>query len=95
MQTYDTVYISFRRTNRHHARAIQQALTARGYDVFFDTQYAESGTFDRSRLYAIEARAHFVVLLTPSAPERALDPGDGFRREIEHAIDLKRHVIPL
>ena len=49
-----------------------------------------SGDFERVILENITARAHFLVLLTPSALERCDDPSDLFRREIETALDSQR-----
>jgi hypothetical protein len=43
----------------------------------------------------IRARAHFLVLLTPSVLERCAEPGDWLRREIETALDTKRNIVPL
>ena len=43
----------------------------------------------------IRARAHFIVLLTPSALERCSEPGDWLRREIETALEVRRNIIPL
>ncbi|HRF97930.1 MAG TPA: toll/interleukin-1 receptor domain-containing protein, partial [Aggregatilineales bacterium] len=65
-----TVFISYRRTNSFHALAIYQALRARGYDVFIDYASIDSGKFDDIILNQIKARAHFIVILTPSALER-------------------------
>jgi tetratricopeptide (TPR) repeat protein len=90
-----TVFISYRRTNLPWARAIYQDLTAHGYDAFFDFQSLNSGDFSQTILENIKARAHFVLLLTPSALERCDDPKDWLRREIETAIDEMRNVIPV
>jgi hypothetical protein len=43
----------------------------------------------------IRARAHFLVLLTPTALERCHDPEDWMRREIEAALDNRRNIVPL
>ncbi|HET9912145.1 MAG TPA: hypothetical protein VFQ13_09670, partial [Anaerolineales bacterium] len=43
----------------------------------------------------IKARAHFLVLLAPSALERCDDPNDWLRREIETAIEYKRNIVPI
>jgi len=43
----------------------------------------------------IKARAHFLVLLTPTALERCGDPKDWMRREIEAALDSQRNIVPL
>jgi tetratricopeptide (TPR) repeat protein len=90
-----TVFISYRRTNSFMARAVFQSLTARGYDVFFDYEGINSGDFEQIILGNLRARAHFLVILTPSALERCNEPGDWLRREIEMAIDEKRNIVPL
>src|SRR5580698_7940976 len=90
-----TVFISYRRTNIPWALAIFHNLTHHGYDVFFDFNGIASGDFERVILENIRARAHFLVLLTPSALERCSHPGDYFRLEIETALDLKRNVVPI
>ena len=90
-----TVFISYRRTNVPWALAISQNLTHNGYDVFFDYTGLASGDFESVILENIHARAHFLVLLTPSALERCSDPGDWLRREIEAALDSQRNIVPL
>lgn len=90
-----TVFISYRRTNLPWALCIYQNLTANGYDVFFDYLSIDSGNFETAILDNIRARAHFVLILTPSALERCKNPNDWLRREIETAIDEKRNIVPL
>src|ERR1039458_4609807 len=90
-----TVFISYRRTNIPWALAIFQNLTQHGYDVFFDYNGIASGDFERVILGNITARAHFLVLLTPSALERCDEPADWLRREIETALDSQRNTVPL
>jgi tetratricopeptide (TPR) repeat protein len=90
-----TVFISYRRTNLPWALAIYQNLTAHGYDVFFDYETIASGDFEQIILGNIRARAHFLVILTPSALERCDEPGDWLRREIETALDEKRNIVPI
>jgi tetratricopeptide (TPR) repeat protein len=90
-----TVFISYRRTNFPWALNIYQDLTHHGYDVFFDYQSIDSGDFEKIILDNIRARAHFIVVLTPSALERCKEPDDWLRREIEKAIDEKRNIVPL
>lgn len=69
-----TVFISYRRTNFYTALAVYQDLTAHGYDVFFDYQSIDSGNFEQIIFENIRHRAHFVVILSPSALERLKDP---------------------
>ncbi len=90
-----TVFISYRRTNLPWALAIYQNLTAHGCDVFFDYESLSSGDFEQSILSNIRARAHFLVVLTPSALERCVNPDDWLRREIETALDEKRNIVLL
>ncbi|HLK07687.1 MAG TPA: tetratricopeptide repeat protein [Candidatus Angelobacter sp.] len=90
-----TVFISYRRTNAPWALAIFQNLHNNGYDVFFDYEGIASGDFEGVILGNIRARAHFIVLLTPSALERCSEPTDWLRREIEEALAIKRNIVPL
>jgi tetratricopeptide (TPR) repeat protein len=90
-----TVFLSYRRTNFPWALTIFQNLTHHGYDVFFDYAGLRSGDFESVIFENIAARAHFLVLLTPSALENCDDPGDWLRREIEAAIANKRNIVPL
>jgi tetratricopeptide (TPR) repeat protein len=90
-----TVFISYRRTNSFMARAVYQNLTTRGYDVFFDYEGINSGDLEQIIIGNLRARAHFLVILTPSALERCNEPGDWLRREIEMALAEKRNIVPL
>jgi Tfp pilus assembly protein PilF len=90
-----TVFLSYRRTNVPWALAIHQSLTRRGYDVFLDYTGIGSGDFEQIILSNIRSRAHFLVLLTPSALEACNDPEDWLRREIEEALTLKRNIVPI
>lgn len=90
-----TVFISYRRTSLPWALFIYQNLTMHGYDVFFDYQSINSGDFEEIIIGNIKARAHFLVILTPSALERCILPNDWLRREIETAIEHKRNIVPL
>jgi tetratricopeptide (TPR) repeat protein len=93
--TEKTVFISYRRTNFSWAMAIWQNLTQHGYDVFIDYQGIASGDFETAILENIRSRAHFVIVLTPSALERCNDPDDWMRREIETALESKRNIVSI
>jgi len=90
-----TVFLSYRRTNLPWALAVSQNLTHYGYDVFLDFNGIASGDFESVILGNIRARAHFIVLLTPSALERCGEPEDWLRREIETALEIKRNIVAL
>lgn len=93
--THKTVFISYRRTNFFTAIAVYQDLTANGYDVFFDYESIQSGNFESVIFENIRYRAHFVVVLSPSALERLGEKNSVMRREVELAIDEKRNIIPV
>lgn len=90
-----TVFISYRRTDVYTALAVYENLKNQGYDVFFDYRSISSGDFEQIITANIRARAHFLLILTPTALDRCNEPGDWLRREIEMAIDEKRNIIPL
>ncbi len=90
-----TVFISYRRKDSYTALAVYQHLTSKQYDVFLDYTSILSGDFEQIIVSNIKARAHFVLILTPTALDRCNEPGDWLRREIETAIDEKRNIIPL
>jgi tetratricopeptide (TPR) repeat protein len=94
-RTEKTVFLSYRRTNAAWALAISQNLTYHGFDVFFDFNGIASGDFETVILENIRARAHFIVLLTPSALERCGEPGDWLRREIEMALNIRSNIVPI
>ncbi len=90
-----TVFISYRRKDISWALAVYQYLTSQKYDVFFDYTSLSGGDFEQVIISNIKARAHFVLILTPTALDRCNEPGDWVRREIEMAVDEKRNIIPL
>ena len=95
MQIHKTVFISYRHTNSPIAQAIRLGLMRHGFDVFLDFDSINSGSFGHVILNQIAARAHFLILLTPSALEICVNPNDWLRKEIEEAMKLKRNIIPL
>jgi tetratricopeptide (TPR) repeat protein len=91
-----SVFISYRRdVSSFIARAIFMDLRQHGYDIFMDVENIDSGEFDTILLNQIEARAHFLIILTPGTVERFTEPNDWMRREIEHALTLRRNIVPL
>ncbi|MCP4143562.1 MAG: tetratricopeptide repeat protein [Chloroflexi bacterium] len=90
-----TVFISYRRTNFCTALAVYQDLTKHGYDCFFDYESIDSGDFEKVIFENIQHRAHFVLILSPSALERLKEPKSVMRREVELAIDEQRNIVPV
>ena len=90
-----TVFISYRRTNFPWALAVWQNLDKHGYNVFIDYNGIASGDFENAIFENIPARAHFLIILTPSALEHCGEPKDMMRREIETALKTKRNIVAL
>lgn len=94
-----TVFISYRRNvSLYLASAIFHDLMANGFnpeDIYIDPSRIDSGKLDNAVLRQIEARAHFLVVLTPAATERWYETFDWTRLEIEHALNARRNVITL
>lgn len=92
---YD-VFISYRRDGgEQKARIIQQALIARGYDVFLDFDELRDGIFNEALNTAIAETPIFLLLLTRGCLNRCVNEGDWVRREIETALETDRHIIPV
>ena len=90
-----TVFISYRHEDGWIAWAVYSWLVGHGYTVFMDHQGLNSGAFDANLLRQIAEHDHFVLLLTPDALKRCIEPGDWVRREIERALETKRNIVPL
>ena len=91
-----TVFISYRRsTSKYIAAYIYQNLKHHDYDVFWDITGVDNGAFDSTILSQIAARMHFIVLIAPGSLKRCIEPDDWLRREIEHAMDVGRNIVPL
>lgn len=90
-----TVFISYRRVDWSLARNVFDHLAQHGYDVFMDSEGLGSGDFEAGIVDNIRSRAHFLVLLTPHALDRADDPDDWLRREVETALRCRRNIVSL
>ena len=92
---YD-IFISYRRkTGADDARLLQQALKARGFNVFFDYDSLRDGQFDKRIYAAIEEAPFFILMLSEGALDNCVNEDDWVRLEIEHALKHKRKIIPV
>ena len=84
-----TVFVSYRRTDEAWAIAVFGDLTHHGYDVFIDYDGIASGNFETVILENIRARAHFLVLLTPTASVAAIQrTGCAVRLKLRSIADV-------
>src|SRR5687767_6144602 len=89
-----TVFISYRHAHDFYPRILNEYLTGHGYDVFFD--YRPTLGIDSEIIFSqIAARTHFILILTQFTLEPCQKPDDWLRKEIEYAIEMKRHIICL
>jgi hypothetical protein len=92
---YD-VFISYRRQDGSElAQLIRTALTRKGFRVFLDVRDLTAGHFDTALLKRIDQCKDFILLLSPGSLDRCNNEGDWLRREIKHAIELKKNLIPV
>lgn len=90
------VFISYRRDGGSaEARLIRSALSERGLDVFLDVTDLKQGHFDLALLDRIARARSVVLILSPHSLDRCSDDQDWLLREIAHAIQTRRNVIPI
>lgn len=95
VKQYD-VFISYRReVASDAARLLYTGLKERGLRPFLDLNDLGSRHFDERLLEAIDSAPDFIVILSPGCLDACSDPGDWLRRELAHAIRLRRNIIPL
>jgi len=63
--------------------------------VFLDVDELQVGRFDEKLLQRIESTANFVLILTGRCLDRCTAKNDWLKREIVHAIETKRNMIPV
>jgi hypothetical protein len=90
------VFISYRREGGYAmARLLYECLHNAGLSVFLDLEELRSGTFNDKLYEAIEKSENFVLVLPPDSLDRCQNENDWLRLEIEHAIKLKKNIIPI
>ncbi len=92
--SYDAFFSYRREDGSYAARSVQQALKEE-ISIFLDVDELPSGEFDTALLSTIESAPNFVVFLTRGSLERCADPQDWFGREIRHALETRRNIVPL
>lgn len=92
----DGVFISYRHaTGQHLAGRINDFLDGEGFKPFLDVDGLRSGHFDDQLLREIERRPHFVLICTADSLDGCSRDDDWVRREIAHAIRMRRNIVPI
>jgi len=94
---YD-MFISYRRSDGiAFARSIYQAMKSRNVSAFLDKECLPGGRFDDSLVLSLARSTVFVMVITPDylSAKRFPDPEDWCRKEVEYAVGLDKHVVPV
>ena len=89
------IFITYRRSSLDDARLLQQALKARGYNVFFDFDSLKDEKFDDNIYKAIDESDVYILLLTKGTLDNCSREGDFVRHEIEYALARKKKIVPV
>lgn len=89
-------FISYRNEDDGAAALlIQRSLADRGLRVFLDVRSLEAGHFDEQLLREIESASFFVLILSPKALARCVNPDDWVLRELTHALSKGKPIVPV
>lgn len=92
---YD-IFISYRRDGGEiTARIIRDRLTELGYRVFFDVETLRNGDFNTKLYEQIDECKDFLIVLSPGALDRCVNPEDWVRREVEYALMKGKNIVPV
>jgi hypothetical protein len=76
------------------ARAIVERLQQNAVRAFLDVDSLDQGKFDTRLLDTIADTPAFVVLLSEGSLDRCKDEDDWLRREVRHALQTRRNIVP-
>lgn len=95
--TYD-IFISYKRKSLATANNLYYRLTTRGYSTFFDLEEMRKDNFDVQLLNYIENAKDIFVVLEEGSLDACKGPDwqkDWFCKEIAHALEKKKNIIPI
>lgn len=92
---YD-VFISYRSEDgAQYARILQMQLEKIGFRVFLDYEELKRDRFGDDIAFAIKSAPIFLMVLTPLYLERCKEDGNWIKRELDLAIEEKKHFVPI
>jgi hypothetical protein len=74
---------------------IRERLQKRNIKSFLDVDDLKSHYFDERLYREIENSPNFIIILTPGCLDRCVNEEDWLRKEILHAIETQRNIIPI
>jgi len=90
-------FISYRReTGSHFATLLKVVLEETlGLPFFLDVDELQVGRFDERLLDIIGNTPNFLLILSPGCLDRCVEKSDWLKREIVHALETSRNVVPI
>jgi len=90
------IFISYRRDGGSpYAQLVHDRLAAMGFRVQLDVNEGfGSGVFDEKIYRLIEEAQDLVLILAPGTLDRCVHEDDWVRKEILHAIEHKKNIVP-
>ena len=88
------IFISYRRDGGEvMAHTLNDKLTARGFQVFYDIESLKSGAFNTKLYEEIEECTDFILVLPRNGLDNCRFEEDWVRREIAHALKCKKNIV--
>lgn len=96
VRTYDA-FISYRRESGSHIATTIEVVLESQYKkrIFLDVRELQVGRFDEKLLTIIEQTPSFILILSRGCLDRCVEKTDWLKREIMHALEHKRNIIPV
>lgn len=96
LESYDA-FISYRRDGGSHFAAMLKVLLETQFrkKIFLDVDELRVGRFDERLLKIIADSPNFILVLNPGSLDRCKSEKDWLRREIVHAFESQRNIIPV
>ena len=95
VEKYD-IFISYRRDGGEMlAHILYERLKDAGYAAFQDVESLRSGNFNTALYDVIERCQDFVLILSPGALDRCVNPDDWVKNEIVYALEHNKNIIPV
>jgi len=90
-------FISYRRDTGSDLASLLKAQLANRYHkrLFLDVNELQVGRFDEVLLRRIEEAPNFILVLSRASLDRCASKSDWLKREIMHALETGRNVIPV
>ena len=90
------VFISYRRDGGEAmAQLIHDRLVQKGFSIFYDIESLKSGPFNEKLYAEIEACDDFILVLPALGLDRCIYEEDWVRKEIKHALDTSKNIVPV